>query len=382
MRMRKFILLLFIVSVYIHLSAKVYNYTMRDGLASNTIDYIEQDSEGFLYFCTDRGLSIFDGTSFQTYDNPQNTSLFSNKVSSIVEVDSMHLLIASEDKGLFLFDKLVGEISAIPNSEILQVTSLFKDSSGSIWIGLKNGQVGYIDNFLYFLQGREKIEYKEITMNFEEVNAIYELDGYIWILSECGSIYMLQKKEDQVDIEKVIVGDETLDLYVLQPIEFDRILVGTSNGIRILRKVNRQWCDDQISILSHSKVRSMALKENNVYIGTEGNGLYTWNISQGLEFQTSTLRRHQEVGLDFIISMKVDKVGSLWVGSWLGGVSQLTFSPNGFTIIRNQENVKSIFSNTVWCITNTLLDSTVYLGTHGAGLCQYIPEAKTFRVIV
>lgn len=41
MRMRKFILLLFIVSVYIHLSAKVYNYTMRDGLASNTIDYIE-----------------------------------------------------------------------------------------------------------------------------------------------------------------------------------------------------------------------------------------------------------------------------------------------------------------------------------------------------
>ena len=167
MRMRKFILLLFIVSVYIHLSAKVYNYTMRDGLASNTIDYIEQDSEGFLYFCTDRGLSIFDGTSFQTYDNPKNTSLFSNKVSSIVEVDSMHLLIASEDKGLFLFDKLLGEISAIPNSEILQVTSLFKDSSGSIWIGLKNGQVGYIDNFLYFLQGREKIEYKEITMNFE-----------------------------------------------------------------------------------------------------------------------------------------------------------------------------------------------------------------------
>lgn len=151
------------------------------------------------------------------------------------------------------------------------------------------------------------------------------------------------KKEDQVDIEKVIVGDETLDLYVLQPIESDRILVGTSNGIRILRKVNRQWCDDQISILSHSKIRSMALKENNVYIGTEGNGLYTWNISQGLEFQTSTLRRHQEVGLDFIISMKVDKVGSLWVGSWLGGVSQLTFSPNGFTIIRNQENVKSIF---------------------------------------
>ena len=155
MRMRKFILLLFIVSVYIHLSAKVYNYTMRDGLASNTIDYIEQDSEGFLYFCTDRGLSIFDGTSFQTYDNPKNTSLFSNKVSSIVEVDSMHLLIASEDKGLFLFDKLLGEISAIPNSEILQVTSLFKDSSGRIWIGLKNGQVGYIDNFLYFARKRK-----------------------------------------------------------------------------------------------------------------------------------------------------------------------------------------------------------------------------------
>src|SRR2546422_4140741 len=42
-------------------------YTTADGLAHNVINRIVRDSRGFLWFCTDEGLSRFDGYTFTTY---------------------------------------------------------------------------------------------------------------------------------------------------------------------------------------------------------------------------------------------------------------------------------------------------------------------------
>src|SRR3989449_8341665 len=42
-------------------------YTTADGLAHNVINKIVRDSRGFLWFCTDEGLSRFDGYTFTTY---------------------------------------------------------------------------------------------------------------------------------------------------------------------------------------------------------------------------------------------------------------------------------------------------------------------------
>ncbi|HYX40101.1 MAG TPA: two-component regulator propeller domain-containing protein, partial [Pyrinomonadaceae bacterium] len=42
-------------------------YTTADGLAHNVINKIVRDSRGFLWFCTEEGLSRFDGYSFTNY---------------------------------------------------------------------------------------------------------------------------------------------------------------------------------------------------------------------------------------------------------------------------------------------------------------------------
>lgn len=44
------------------------NYTMEDGLPSNFVYRAVQDSAGYIWFCTDKGVSKFDGTSFRTFD--------------------------------------------------------------------------------------------------------------------------------------------------------------------------------------------------------------------------------------------------------------------------------------------------------------------------
>ena len=43
------------------------NYTVEDGLPSNTIYAIEQDSLGYIWLGTNKGLSRFDGSEFINY---------------------------------------------------------------------------------------------------------------------------------------------------------------------------------------------------------------------------------------------------------------------------------------------------------------------------
>src|SRR5215472_15789543 len=45
----------------------IQGYTTAEGLANNRVKRIRSDSRGFLWFCTDEGLSRFDGRSFTNY---------------------------------------------------------------------------------------------------------------------------------------------------------------------------------------------------------------------------------------------------------------------------------------------------------------------------
>jgi hypothetical protein len=46
-------------------------YTTTDGLAHNAVNRIVRDSRGFLWFCTDEGLSRFDGYAFSNFGTDQ-----------------------------------------------------------------------------------------------------------------------------------------------------------------------------------------------------------------------------------------------------------------------------------------------------------------------
>jgi ligand-binding sensor domain-containing protein len=47
------------------------SYSTADGLVSNRISRIVSDSRGYLWFCTEGGLSRFDGHTFTNYTTEQ-----------------------------------------------------------------------------------------------------------------------------------------------------------------------------------------------------------------------------------------------------------------------------------------------------------------------
>src|SRR5882757_4324036 len=76
-------------------------YTTADGLPLNVINKIVRDSRGFLWFCTNEGLSRFDGYSFTNYGVGQG--LPDAVVNDLLETPDGQYWIATNN-GLVRFD--------------------------------------------------------------------------------------------------------------------------------------------------------------------------------------------------------------------------------------------------------------------------------------
>src|SRR5260370_35396806 len=124
-------------------------YTTADGLPSNSIIKIVPDSHGFLWFCTDEGLSRFDGYSFLNHRSEQG--LPSNEVRDLLETRSGQYWIATS-RGLVRFHPEPSadrrsrtkasrfEFYALgPDEDSNNIQTLFEDRAGTIWAGTWNG---------------------------------------------------------------------------------------------------------------------------------------------------------------------------------------------------------------------------------------------------
>jgi ligand-binding sensor domain-containing protein len=60
------------------------HYTPRDGLVSNRVKSIYQDSKGKIYFVTQSGLSVYDGSRFINYTSEDG--LQSDVVNFVMEM--------------------------------------------------------------------------------------------------------------------------------------------------------------------------------------------------------------------------------------------------------------------------------------------------------
>ncbi|HRH47365.1 MAG TPA: two-component regulator propeller domain-containing protein [Panacibacter sp.] len=76
------------------------NYTIADGLPANHINYLMQDSRGFIWMSTSQGLARFDGHYFKVYSHSRKDSsnMPSENVGNCVELNNHELLFLSGNR--------------------------------------------------------------------------------------------------------------------------------------------------------------------------------------------------------------------------------------------------------------------------------------------
>lgn len=65
----QYIFILFSILAYAEANAQniVKHFTIEDGLPSNEVHFVHQDDNGYYWFCTDRGISRYNGYEFRNF---------------------------------------------------------------------------------------------------------------------------------------------------------------------------------------------------------------------------------------------------------------------------------------------------------------------------
>lgn len=135
-------------------------YTQKDGLSSNTVYSMIEDSSGTIWFGTDKGASRYDGKSIApvpfTFDSQGrrfivgqtfgDSSEATNEVWSIMQLKSGSLWFGTTN-GLYCYDgskftRLLDDVRVIniENLKLKNIQCMLQDRSGIIWLGSGLGE--------------------------------------------------------------------------------------------------------------------------------------------------------------------------------------------------------------------------------------------------
>ncbi len=150
---------------------------------------ITQDSEGFMWFASPRGLYRYDGRSFKKYGRPLADSASASPLYvHCVQSDSKGNIWAGTVEGLYLYDKEKDVFSIVSTHDPLennslshnQVYTIFEDKRKQLWAGTPGGL-----DLITFTDGNVKIARKlpaALTGRSRAVRSIAEEpDGTLWL---------------------------------------------------------------------------------------------------------------------------------------------------------------------------------------------------------
>ncbi len=157
--------------------------TIKDGLASNEVLCILQDSKGFIWYGTRNGLSRYDGYSFKTYKSNylRPSYLTGNSVTCLAE-DKNNRLWVGTTSGLNVLDMPTGTVKQYP-CEIFgagNILSVAVSKDNVPYIGTDKGLFAYREQEERFERIQEDRYGKRIAGS--NIKALYaDSRNYLWI---------------------------------------------------------------------------------------------------------------------------------------------------------------------------------------------------------
>jgi len=353
-------------------------YTTSDGLPHNTINKIVRDSRGFLWFCTEEGLSRFDGYSFTNYGTGQG--LPHTSVNDILETRAGDYWVATNG-GLVRFNPkgTAGSTVVAANEASLNappmfsvvvpedpdrytraITVLLESRDGTVWCGSLKG--------LYRLQtGNERFSLIPIEVgipsDYGEGQFVSDLAedryGSIWIATHNG----LYRRWADGSTAQYTARDGLPNVFIHDLLidHLGQLWIGTRYGgfFRLAFDETHAKPSVAFTLTPHDFAQSewinqlFETSENKIWAATargllelmpegdrDGRLYRVYTTSHGLSTYAIT-------------ALAEDAGGNLWLGSGRGtGVMKL--ARHGFVSYDQQDGIASVFS---------------IFGDHAGGIC-------------
>lgn len=308
----------------------------NSGLSYDSVREIFQDSRGYMWIGTYKGLSRYDGTRFKNYSRDQLGGGGSDFINVICEDDSGNLWIGT-DCGVVIYDyksdafigldSFIGGGQDVPNDRIFAIA---KNVNGRIWISSK-------DMGLYSFDSNSR-EFRHHPMASPErklTNNIYRLaldrNDNLYLAVYCDNIYVADPDASAcrpIDIGKysdIFKGDDVEGLAV-NPKSNDILYVASKRNGIVEVDLRNHKCTSLCSLNPDVRPTNLLLDMTQYLWVSTTNGLVCYNLYSGSCQNYSTDQQAPfSLSDSYITDVYRDKKGGLWVGSQYGGLNH--YSP-------------------------------------------------------
>lgn len=303
------------------------NISMQEGLWSNTVRNIVQDSVGFVWMGTDNGLSRYDGYEVHTY---RNAAMGSDQYVSTLLVDGERLLVGTS-KGLYTFDMRTERFAPfLPRYVSGQPTSLARDRDGNLWVSTLGQGV-----WRYDARSRRLRRFVFAAQRGNVAQVFVDADNQVWALSNTNgsALCRLDKARDVFRPVDLGMGEGSHGGLRMAQGRDGTLWVGTwTNGLmRIGRdgRTTQAVSPAQCPMVRH--IHTLVERSADCLLLGCDDGILHYNPQSG-EWQKVALEEAGDYALSdkFVYSIFCDKEGGVWFGTFYSGASYLSMAANRF----------------------------------------------------
>ncbi|RFS21753.1 hybrid sensor histidine kinase/response regulator [Chitinophaga silvatica] len=278
---------------------------------------------------------------FRNNDQTPNL-LSSNKIQCILLDRQQRLWVGTEDRGVTVLDQNARQLASFDNlsnggnSGHSNIRSLYEDKAGTIWIGVGRKEVCIVAPGTLQPKPVNSKSQNNGQIELSTITSITEDNfGNTWFASAGSGIFSTNKNKN--------LFTNTL---------------GHSNALPGLSTT-------VVTTLHEDK-------QHKLWIGTAGNGLISYDPAKNGVLNTTALYGNLAVN-----DIEEDESGNLWIATWTDGL--IKYDPKTgqkIKFLHDPSNNQSLINNDVK--TLLVMDSLLWIGTHGEGVCIYDLQLKTF----
>lgn len=330
----------------------------NDGLSHNGVMALYQDSRGFIWIGTQKGLDMYNGKEVFTYkfDKYNSSGLIDNSIRKI-SGDGDNTVYIQSDFGIVSYD--------IPSGRFTQIV---KSSTGAM----------NFQNYLYYSIGNRAIRHDPETGKDSTIYTIADKSARITALSGSKDSLMIGTSDGLyfkagTSLAKIIPGIHVWDIYrdsrkVWWITSYDGQGLFSIDGDKITRYVHS---DTDPYSLSHNQTHVCCEDpEGNIWTGTfDGLCMYDRKSGKFISYRHSYM--DGALSESSIWSLMRDSQGNIWAGTYYGGVNYFSPTRQDFRKYQagNTEN-ECLSSPVIGQMTEDRSDN-LWICTEGGGLCKY-----------
>jgi len=358
-------------------------YSTDSGLSSSLVNQIFQDSKGFVWIATEYGLNKFDGIHFSTYKHliGDSVSIKNNYIRTLFEDSRQNMLIGCID-GLMKYDRATDTFHEIPmlrsgKRVFPHVTQIYELHNGEIWMSTTGQGVFQLDK-----EERKAISVDAIMnqLNYNFQSNLYEdSQSNIWIGTEGNGLICYHPDTHKIHVFKYPeINDNNISSIIED--KSGNLFVGTqTQGVSLFDKKTRKFFSIPYASNVTLSVYCMSLVGGRLLIGTDGQGLKTYNPGSRKIEDYSINSAPLDFSRGKIHSILEDRDKNLWLGLFQKGIALIPKQENAFEYYGE----RSVYYNPIGqgCVMSIYQDSRYHLwvGSDNEGVFELDANGKRLR---